>query len=331
MKTLRLVTLLITSLLLSPFKATAHPPNEPHSSEAPSATTLAISPVMDSTIRMALEDECTENPEFIPVKHCFLNNHYHPGDESPRVMALCEIGKHNRTVALSEAITTLQTRQHKNQQYYVLLMTTGFASIRILTGHTNAPSLINSMITAPVASLTYLENINNNRSMSDMAAEPPSYENTLENLSPLVLYSYAIYEFSEALYSGKTEYIAHGFAMISGCAATHHEGKIRLAIYGMVTETSQVFFNAGYLHKTFFMRKRPSRIFFAPFAFFFFASRWIIFPWEHYKFIRNTYLVEEEYRKAPLMNTIITVTGFAGDLLNLYWGILIIRNVKRYL
>lgn len=153
----------------------------------------------------------------------------------------------------------------------------------------------------------------------------------LENTVPLVLYGYGAYEALESLYAKDWVYVLHGSLIFTGCLTSHNAGKMRMVVYGLVVEISQVFFNAGLMYKRYYELKTLSPWFFIPFLGSFYIGRWIVFPYEYTKFIRNSYMNPENYEQEPLLINLITIAGGIVNTLNFVWGIMILSKTKRIL
>lgn len=233
----------------------------------------------------------------------------------------------------TEATCDLASYDQRNRALYwqqqgaAIVMFCGFTSLRMVTGDENIPSLVNALTTGTTGTYLYASQ---NNTMTSIVSSQPSYEYTPENTIPLMLYAYGGYEMLSSIvkldkpFSIKVNkpFVAHGFMLLAGSAASHYVGKLRIAIFGILPELSQIFFNAGYIHKRLYREKGvpPSPYFFVPFLGTFIATRWVMFPYEHYKFIRDTCLVPENFWKEPVMNSMIAVGGFVIDGLNIFWS-----------
>ena len=203
-----------------------------------------------------------------------------------------------------------------------------FLFIRAMTGSRNLPSLVNALITGPSGIYFYAHQ---NKTVTDIVTGPPVTDYQLENIIPLVLYGYGGYEMMVSLYKRDWLFALHGSVLVAGSAASHDAGKMQLSMFGQVVELSQIFYHLGLMHKRYYGLNKPSPYFFILFTGAFFATRWVILPYEYAKFIRDSYLNEDNYQQEPAMINTIAVGGALISALNLYWGIKIISKMREIL
>ena len=205
-----------------------------------------------------------------------------------------------------------------------------FAASRVISQDIHTASLIHALITAPIGVYLYSTK---NQSASEIATGLPSYEHSLSTSSVLILQAYSAYEILDSTYAATPQYLLHGLTIFAACAASSQLGKLGLLTTGMVMETSQIFYNAGMLYKTHYLPEGAPRplTFFVPFVITFFGSRWIVFSYEYYKFIRDSFLNAEEYSKEPFLISTVTAGGAVMSSLNLLWGVKILNGIiKRF-
>ncbi|MET4692202.1 TLC domain-containing protein [Endozoicomonas lisbonensis] len=214
---------------------------------------------------------------------------------------------------------------YRQQQLLASALFCFFVATRIVSGNSRVSPLFNALATGPASVYLYSTG---NQTLSEVVAAPPSFENNAENLLPLVIYAYSAYEMLFSWYEKENIFVLHGFIIFAGSTVSHYTGKLRLAIFGMVVESSQVFYSAGVLYKERYLAKGSKRPlgFFIPFTLAFFGSRLVVIPYESYRFIKDTYLNKEEYNKNPILSNVIVAGGMALNLMNLYWGYMIIKT-----
>lgn len=214
---------------------------------------------------------------------------------------------------------TGDNKRHRGQQLLAAGFFCAFGVVRALSGNAYLTALTNAFATGPAGVYLYSTS---NQTFSEALSEPASFEHNAENLLPLVLYGYSVYEMLEALHAGKKEFMVHGVVIFLGSTVAHYAGKLRLVVFGLVAESSQVFYNAGLIYKKCFLPEgsKPPLEFFALFSLAFFASRWIVLPYEYYKFIRDSYLDSNEYNKNPVLSNAIAAGGMVINVLDFLLG-----------
>ena len=216
----------------------------------------------------------------------------------------------------------------RQQQGLAALFLGGFLLIRMISGDRNLPSMANAMVTGPAGIYIYFAL---NQTISEILQAPATVDFSLANTAPLVLYGYGGFELLDSLAMKDWTYVVHGSVIFVGCTAVHYTGKMQIVVYGMIMEVSQIFFNAGVLHKKYHQLDKPSLKLFGPFVVVFFISRWGVFPYEYARFIWHIYLDESQYQNNPGLNHVIAAVGAVINALNLMFGITIIRKAKKVL
>lgn len=216
----------------------------------------------------------------------------------------------------------------RQQQAMAALFFSSFLFIRVLTDNRYAPPLVNALISAPVGVYLYLSQ---EESLSDIIVNQPAIDYQLENTVPLVLYGYAGYEILDSLHAKKWLTVLHGSTVFAACATSHYAGKMRMAVYGLVVETSQIFLNAALMQTRHYKLATPSAWLSIPFIGSFYITRWAVFPYEYARFIRDSFWNKERYQQDPVMISLIVAGGMIVNMLNFGLGILIMCKVKKIL
>ncbi len=146
---------------------------------------------------------------------------------------------------------------------------------------------------------------------------PQSY---LEIIPPLISLGYSMYELSESVTHSSAEFFIHGAAMFLGLYYLNKAGKIHLANAPLLTEASTIFYN---------LRRVDSR-FMYPFGILFIIYRWGVFPGIVLSFLKNVYWKDVRYEGKEHVMPIIGVGGSVLSMMNLWWGVKIIKKMAAY-
>ena len=304
---------------------------------------------VDETVSIqSIMNECTVNQISVPDAGMVgkrLEPDVQPTDKASIPLEVCLVSEQvpdaafaadqQQEVCWSYSNTTFDHKDnhrelitYRQQQGLVSFFLSSFLIIRVATGNRNLSPLVNAIVTGPAGVYLYASQ---NETLSNIMAGEPATDYSLENTLPLLFYGYAGYEILDSLHAREWQHILHGIVIFSGCAASHNVGKVRIVVYSMFVEMSQIFFNAGFIHKRHYNLAKPSPWFYIPFFGFFFASRWVVLPYEYVRFIRDSYLNQANYQQAPLLNNVVAAGVGVALLLNFYWGVLSVYKVNKML
>lgn len=247
----------------------------------------------------------------------------------PQLHPSCPAFKDTDQLTLNNTIDPINLEHICQQQKLIIPLMIAFGVIRILTGVKAIPSLIHSSVTAPAGINHYFMS---NSSISEIMLSEPAYHDYYGNMIPMITCAYGSYEALEAAWTGRHLHIFHGLAITASCASAQKSGKLQLLYPAYIMEVSQVFFNAGLLYNHIYNVKGrfPPTLLGVPFVVSFIGTRWVLFGYESYKFVVDTFSNNAlVYKKDPDIFQTFSTAGIFFNLANLYWGFQVIFAAKR--